>query len=211
MRHHSTATADAPADTTAATTPAGRRTTSVARAAGQPAGVRPGRWTIDASRSTLQVSVRVGGVATVRGRFTDLRGQVDVAQDPQDSCIDASVATASLTSGSAHWDQVLTSAGLVDTQANPEIAFSAVGLHPAGPPGANRWQLEGILVTARGLLEVRFDLTCLGAGPDELRFLATGAVSSKEAVHLLSRPGFEKLIGRSMSIELAITARAPRD
>ncbi len=184
--------------------------TNKLRGAGATAGGRPapevaapGRWTIDASRSNLQISVKVGLLGTVRGRFTTIAGRVEMSADPTDSHISVEVATSSLTSGSAHWDAVLISAGLVDTAMNPTIAFESTGMRAHG----SGWELTGILLTNRGCLSVTFTLACLSEdNTDRIRFRASGNLSSKDAVRLLSQPSFERLIGKTMGIEMTVEA-----
>jgi polyisoprenoid-binding protein YceI len=161
-----------------------------------------GRWVVDAATSSLQISVKVGFVATVTGRFTEVHGEVDLGPEASDSSIRVGVASSSLTSGSAHWDTVLHDAGLVDTRANPTISFRSTSLQPAGAD----WRLEGILSTRSGVLPVRLELGCLGATTDRLRVRATGTIPSRDAVRLLSRPGIERLVGRTMAVHLTVDA-----
>jgi len=175
------------------------RASAVAASTALPAA---GCWRIDAANSSLQISVKVGFVATVRGRFTDVHGQLDLADDVLDSQIAVEVPTSSLTSGSSHWDSVLMNAGLVDTKANPTISFESTGLSPRG----DNWLLDGVLVTGRGCLEIQLELACLGHDVSRIRFRATGSISSKDAVRLLSQPGVDRLIGKSMGIDLVVEA-----
>ncbi len=169
----------------------------------------PGEWAIDAGCSRLRISVKVGFVATVTGRFSDVTGVLHTADDPTASSVSVRVRTASLTSGSSYWDTVLVNAGLVDTRTNPTIAFESTGVRP----GSFGWRIAGSLRTHRGDLPVDFDLQCpatdLGSdsdGAERIRLRATGAVASKDAVWLLSQPGLERLVGKTMNIDLAVEA-----
>lgn len=163
----------------------------------------PGRWQVDAAASTLQIGVKVGFLATVTGRFTDLHGQVEIGAQLTDSTIAMVVATSSLTSGSKHWDGVLMNAGLIDSATNPTISFESTGLSELGAG----WELNGVLVTERGCLPVRFALECLSDEiGDRVRFRATGSIASRDAVRLLSQPGVERLIGKQMSVDLIVEA-----
>ena len=60
---------------------------------------------------TVRVSVKVGLFATVHGTFADVTGHVDLAANAIDSRVDVTVATTSLTSGSACMDAILHGAG----------------------------------------------------------------------------------------------------
>jgi polyisoprenoid-binding protein YceI len=162
-----------------------------------------GTWRIDAQRSSLQIGVKVGLLATVTGRFTDVQGEVEIGDGILDSRIEVVVPTRSLTSGSQHWDGVLMRAGLVDVEANPIIAFESTGLRENG----DGWLLDGVLMTDRGCLSVAFTLECLSDGvTDRMRFRATGSVASRDAVRLLSQPGVDRLIGKRMTVDLIVEA-----
>lgn len=161
-----------------------------------------GRWLIDAERSSLQISVKVGFVATVSGRFTEVRGALELAGDPLSSTIAVEVPTRSLTSGSSHWDSVLLNAGLIDSTANPTIAFASTAL----AENNGGWCMFGLLVTERGCLPVSFQLVCLSETVDRMRFRATGSLAARDAVRLLSQPGVERLIGKTMTVDLVVEA-----
>ncbi len=159
-------------------------------------------WVVDPAGSTLQISVTVGFVATVRGRFTDVAGDVRLSPDRRAGDVRVSVDSASLTSGSAHWDDVLQRAGLVDTAANPEIGFVSTAL----TPDRDGWRLDGVLDTDHATVPVTFALRCLGESADRLRFEAKATVASRDATRLLSRPGVDRMIGRTVGVHLVVEA-----
>lgn len=185
-----------------ATATAAERTTAVL------SGMQRGRWVVDASCSHLQVAVRVGGLASVHGRFPELSGHIEVATDPLASRIVAQVGTATLTTGNAYWDAVLTSAGLVDTAANPIIRFDSTGMSPG--TAAGRRQLNGLLRTRSSELELTLDLAGpIILAPDRVRFRAHGALPRVRAAQLLSRPGVQRLLGPTLHLDLAVEATFP--
>jgi hypothetical protein len=49
-------------------------------------------------------------------------------------------------------------------------------------------------------------MQCVGDTGDRIRFRATGTIASRDAVRLLSQPGVDRLIGKSMGIDLVIEA-----
>ena len=159
-----------------------------------------GQWVVDAGRSSLQVSVKVGVFATAHGRFTDLEGDVELCDRPQDSAVEVTVATASLTSGSSTMDAMLRGAGIVDCAANPTLTFRARDLRPT----RHGWELEGDLLTAGGTLPLTLQMDEPEAEGDDLRLRARGAIASADAVRLLSRPGLGALLGRTMTLDLQI-------
>jgi polyisoprenoid-binding protein YceI len=178
-------------------TPPARRTIVETLAPVVPAGT----WTIDAAASSLRIGVKFGFL-TINGRFTQMTGQVRTSADVVDSEIAVTVRTASLTSGNKHWDAMLTAAGLIDAKANPTIEFESTGLTGEG----DRWTLDGLLVTERGCLPVTFALICEGHDSSRLRFRATGSIRSADAARLLSVPGVEKVVGKMMTVDLAVEA-----
>ena len=165
-----------------------------------------GRWLIDAGRSTLQVSVKVGPFVTVRGLFSDVNGHVDLHPDPTRSRVDVSVGTASLTSGSACMDALLHGAGVLDSNRNPSIGFVSRAVRPGARSGS--WLLDGLLATDGAVLDVSLEMTEPLRSDDALVFRATGTLQSKDAVRLLSQPGVERVLGRTMGLDLTVTAVA---
>ncbi|MTD15751.1 hypothetical protein GIS00_17595 [Nakamurella sp. YIM 132087] len=166
-------------------------------------GLTAGRWTIECSRSALKVSVKVGIFATATGRFGRVTGQVELAEDHLASTVEVAVDTRSLTSGSSSMDALLHGAGIIDSEANPTISFVSRALRPAGQDG--RWLLDGLLTTDGAVLDVTLDMadpTLAADGALELH--AVGQLSSKDAVRLLSHPGVEKILGRTMALDLVV-------
>jgi polyisoprenoid-binding protein YceI len=163
-----------------------------------------GRWAIDARRSSLRVSVKVRLFATVDGTFGDVNGHVDVAENPLDSRVDVTVPTRSLSSGSACMDSLLHGAGIVDSAKNPHIGFVSRSVRPGEVTGT--WLLDGLLATDGAVLDVTLQMSDPVREDDHLRFHAVGSLQSKDAVRLLSRPGVEKILGRTMRLDLTVVA-----
>ncbi len=177
------------------------------RLAAEASGCPIRRWMIDAARSSLQVSVTVGPFVTVRGRFAEMRGSVQVADDPGRSRVEVRVGTASLTSGSATMDALLRNAGVIDSVRNPVICFDSRVLR--FDPHSGRWLLVGLLATHGGVLDVTLRMPePMLATDGTLRVSARGQLTSRDAVRLLSHPGLDRLLGRTMGLDLTVVARA---
>lgn len=181
-------------------------------AAEQPPATPAGVYRLDPAGCDLEVSVRFG-LVTVRGRFTDATGTLDVAEQPAASSVAVRVATASLTSGSATMDGLLHGAKLIDPERNPELEFTADELTCTGScagSGAGSGAgstVTGTLRTATGSLALTLqvaagDLDAEGA----LRVTAAGSLPTAEAVGLLSVPGVERVLGRTMTLRLTLRA-----
>jgi polyisoprenoid-binding protein YceI len=161
-----------------------------------------GRWLVDGHRSALQVSVKVGMFATARGRFHEVAGQVDVAPEHLDSTVQITVRTASLSSGSQCMDTLLHGAGIIDSAANPTISFVGRALRPVGD---GSYLLDGLLTTDGAVLDVTLRMAAPRLGGDgAVTLTASGELTSKDAVRLLSRPGVEKMLGRTMALDLTV-------
>ncbi|SDP39312.1 Polyisoprenoid-binding protein YceI [Nakamurella panacisegetis] len=187
--------------------PSATASTARRRPTGRGAAQEPvGRWVVDAARSTLQVSVKVGPFLTVRGVFGDVTGHVDLAVDPARSRVEVSVGTSSLTSGSSCIDALLHGAGVIDCDRNPSIGFVSRALRPGVSPGS--WLLDGLLATDGAVLDVILEMTEPLRRDGALVFRATGTLHSKDAVRLLSQPGVDRVLGRTMGLDLTVTAVA---
>jgi polyisoprenoid-binding protein YceI len=75
----------------------------------------PGTWTIDPAHSTVGFVARHLMITKVRGRFTDFSGAIEIAPDPLQSSVQATVNLASITTGDEGRDAHLRSADFFDT------------------------------------------------------------------------------------------------
>jgi polyisoprenoid-binding protein YceI len=90
----------------------------------------PGTWNVDPSHSTVGFVARHLMITKVRGRFTDFSGVLEIAGDPLQSTVQATVDLASITTGDDGRDAHLRSADFFDTDsgASPTMTFSSTGL-----------------------------------------------------------------------------------
>ncbi len=164
------------------------------------------RWFVDAFRSTLRVSVKVG-LLTVHGTFPDVTGHVELAGDPLASRVAVSVRTASLTSGSACMDSLLHGAGILDSARNPLIRFESTGLQRR-PRG--QWLLRGLLATDSATLDVTLEMSEPVQQGGTYLFRASGVLRSGDATRLLARNGVQRVLGKTMKLDLTVSA-VPRE
>ena len=121
-----------------------------------------GAYRLDPVHSTVEFEVRHLGLGTVRGRFDEFTGTLDVAEDPMKSRMDVTIDAASVDTREAARDEHLRSADLLDVGAFPRIEFHSTGVRHQG----GHWLIDGHL-TVRGVnrpitLEVQFE----GSGRD---------------------------------------------
>lgn len=123
----------------------------------------PGAWTIDPAHSRVAATAQHLGISSVHGRFTELRGRIEVAEVPEKSTVEAVIVAASIDTGSEMRDRHIRSADFLNIAEHPEIAYHGSGVEPVGP---SRWTLRGELSMHGVVRDVDLDLTCLGTGPD---------------------------------------------
>lgn len=106
--------------------------------------VSPGCWRVDSARSHASFMARVAG-GPVRGRLA-LAGRVHIAQPLEDSDASLTARTATLSTGLALLDQLVTGPGFLDADMFPEITFRAelLACVPAGWRAVGQLRLKGI-------------------------------------------------------------------
>lgn len=114
--------------------------------------LKPGTWRIDPAHSEIGFTVR-HLINTVRGVFTDFRGDVLIADDPAVSRANAEIRMASIDTRNEERDAHVRSSEILDIENHPLMSFAGTGVSPARS-GAHatepRFYLNGIL-TIRGV------------------------------------------------------------
>lgn len=83
-------------------------------------------WKIDPFYSLVEFSVQHLKVSTVKGRFTDVHGTVDLdTQHPEQSSVKAQIATSSIHTGAPQRDAHLRSADFFDVTKYPTISYTS--------------------------------------------------------------------------------------
>ncbi|MFD8807369.1 YceI family protein [Streptomyces sp. NPDC059597] len=124
----------------------------------------PGPWTIDPVHSTVGAVAQHLGISSVRGRFTEFGGSIEIAPDDlAKSRVEAVIRAESIDTGNTLRDTHLRSADFLDVEHHPELTYRSSGITQAGP---DRWTVHGEL-SMRGILRpVDLDLAYLGTGAD---------------------------------------------
>ena len=89
--------------------------------------VPEGHWVIDADHSSVNFIVEHLGITRLRGRFMDLLGRVESASGVLRG--EASVATASVSTGSEIRDRHLQGPDFLNAEQHPRIVFALRGVH----------------------------------------------------------------------------------
>jgi polyisoprenoid-binding protein YceI len=140
-----------------------------------------GTWEIDPGHADLAFTGRHFMVTKVRGRFSDVRGTVTIAEDLNDSKVDVTIGMASVESGNPTRDDHLRSDELFDVERFPEATFRSVSVDWHGDGGTVLGDLTIHGVTRQVPLEVTFEGYVRDPwGADRAIFSATAQVNRED-------------------------------
>lgn len=124
-------------------------------------------WNIDAAHTGVELAVKHMMFTTVRGRFKDVKGTIEVdEQQPANSTVNVEIAAASLDTGVPDRDGHLHSADFLDVENHPTLTFRSKGVEGAFAKEGDRFTITGDL-TIRGVTkEVTLEGTYEGTGKD---------------------------------------------
>ena len=171
-----------------------------------------GVYEIDGAHTSVELVGRHLMITKVRGRFSDVRGQITIDEEPTKSHVEVEIGVASVSTGNDDRDAHLRSGDFFDVERYPAITFSSTGVKPLRD---NTWELTGDLTvhgtTKPVILEVDFD----GGGPspmgDERIGFSAGTEVNREDFGLTWNVALETgglLVGKTARIELAVQAIA---
>ena len=139
-------------------------------------------WKIDASHTHAEFAVRHLMISTVKGRFGDVRGVVQIDEtDISRSSVDVAIGVASIDTREPQRDAHLRSSDFFDADHFPEIAFKSTHVGGAG----DRFSVTGDLTIRGTTRPVVLDVTAEGRGKDpwggqRAGFSATGKIKRSE-------------------------------
>ena len=91
----------------------------------------PGRWSIDPVHTSITITARHLGLATVRVQIKRFAGTIDIAEPAERSTVRARLLADSLDTGNKMRDDHLRSADFLDVDVYPHIDYTSTGLTPA--------------------------------------------------------------------------------
>jgi polyisoprenoid-binding protein YceI len=156
--------------------------TSTASSPVRPAAARS-TWSIDQMHSTVEFAVKHMMVSTVKGRFREFRGTLDIdEQSPERSKVEADIDVASIDTGVEMRDNDLRSDNFFSAQLFPKIVYRSRDIELVD---GGHWKLQGDLTIRDITRPVSLDVEFEGRGPDGMGgeragFTATTKVSRKE-------------------------------
>ncbi|SEO05731.1 Polyisoprenoid-binding protein YceI [Actinacidiphila rubida] len=164
---------------------------------------------MDPAHSGVHFTVRILGIAKVRGRFSELEAALHVGESLNDVRVSATIATASLDTGHADRDAHVRSADLLDVEKRPTMAFSSTGITGAGEDYSMDGELTIGDVTRPVSLAVEFGGLVDGPldGIPRAGFEATGEIHLPDFGFDFNRLS----VGNTVRIELDMQFLAPQD
>lgn len=125
------------------------------------------RWDIDPTHSAVGFAVKHMMFTTVRGRFRDVKGIIELdGKNPGRTRVDVEIAAASIDTGSADRDAHLRSADFLDVENHPLITFRGKRVEGAMQSEGDRFTVTGDLTIRGTTKEVTLEGQYEGVGKD---------------------------------------------
>jgi polyisoprenoid-binding protein YceI len=143
---------------------------------------RAGRWTVDPRHSVVEFAVKHLMIATVKGRFRDFEGALEVQETTGAVHGHGNVKVESIDTSEPGRDGHLLSSDFFDAERYPEIRFTLRGVEPIAD---SRYRVRGE-VTIRGVRrELTLDAIASGTardpqGDERLALDLTGSLKRKD-------------------------------
>ena len=124
-------------------------------------------WQIDPTHSAVGFAVKHMMFTTVRGRFKDVKGTIEIdEQHPERSIVYVEIDAASIDTGVADRDAHLRSADFFDVENHPTITFRSRSIEGATGNDGDAFKVIGDLTIRGKSVEVTLDSAWLGSGKD---------------------------------------------
>jgi polyisoprenoid-binding protein YceI len=137
-------------------------TVTLDRAGGTPL-PPPGRWTIDPAHSSVTITAKHMGMASVNGVINEFCGTIEIAEPTERSTVRAQMQADSIDTGIKMRDDHMRSADFLDVVNYPLIEYAGTGVTPQD---GDRWTVEGELTLRGATRPVQLDLSYLGVSAD---------------------------------------------
>ncbi|GAB3491329.1 YceI family protein [Flexivirga lutea] len=140
-------------------------------------GLATGTWNLDPAHSEFGFQVRHLMVSKVKGKFDEFTATLEVAEQLEDSSVEAQVTMASINTGVADRDNHLRTNDFFEVETYPTMTFTSTKVTPT--------KLTGDLTIKNVTKPVTFDVEFGGVGPDawggtRAGFEATVEINRKE-------------------------------
>ena len=171
--------------------------------------LKPGTWVLDHAHTTIGFVARHMMVTKVRGRFEEFDGAIHVAENIEDSWAEATIKTASITTGSPDRDGHLRSGDFLLIDEYPEITFRSTKLERK----SGDWKATGDL-TIKGethpvVLDVTFEGTNVNPWGKEVAFFTATTEIDRETWGITWNQALESggvLVSKKIRLEIEAQA-----
>lgn len=127
----------------------------------------PTTWQIDPAHSSIEFAVKHMMFTTVRGRFKDVKGTIEIdEQNPGRSSVEVEIGAASIDTGAGDRDAHLQSADFLDVETHPKLTFRTRRVEGAMKKEGDRFQVAGDLTIRGTTREVTLEAVYEGTGKD---------------------------------------------
>jgi polyisoprenoid-binding protein YceI len=137
----------------------------------------PGRWALDPVHSQIQFVARHMMVSRVRGFFREFSGTLLIAEVPEESQVEVTIAAASIDTGDKTRDEHLRSPEFLDVEHYPEITYRSTRVRPAD---GDKWDVTGQLTIRDVTREVTLSVEFCGVNPDPWGKIRAGFLAITE-------------------------------
>jgi len=171
----------------------------------------PGTYVVDAAHTEVGFIARHLVGTKVRGRFAEFSGTFTVAENPEDSSLEAEVKTASIHTNQSMRDDHLRTNDFLDAETYPSITLKSTGLKKVTDTD---WTLTTDVTIKDVTKSVEFDLEFLGEGPSMqegktvVAFSATGEIDRRDFGVSFNHSLLDGsvVVGNRVKIELEVEA-----
>jgi polyisoprenoid-binding protein YceI len=169
-----------------------------------------GTWVVDPTHSNVEFGVKHMGIATVRGKFTEFEGTLEVGTELASSRAFGKVLVASISTSDEQRDGHLRSPDFFDADNYPEITYESTRVEAIDDESS---QIFGILTMHGVAREVKLEVVVSGTDQDPWGNTRVGL----EAVGVIKRSDFDMkfnqalgsgnaLVGDKVTMSLDISA-----
>lgn len=169
-----------------------------------------GAWEIDKSHSSVEFVVRHLMVGKTRGRFADYDADLVIAERPEDSRVDVTIAAASITTGDDGRDGHLVSPDFLDAENHTALTFRTTVVTAESE---DHWRVDGELTIVGVTRPVVLDVEFAGAvvdpwGNAKASFSATTEFDREDFGLTWNQPlaAGGVLVGKKVKVEIEIEA-----
>lgn len=170
-----------------------------------------GTWELEPAHTTVGfVGRHLGGLSKIRGRFTDYRTNIQIAENLEDSSAEVWIETASVDTGVGKRDDHLRSPDFLDIEKYPQMHFVSRSIRQLDE---DRWAIDGDLTIRDVTRPLTLEIEVTGVIDDPMYqskragASATAEINREDYGMVWNMPlGITGLVGKHVRIEIEAEA-----